>query len=166
MDAMSGPSDAATSPTIPVRAGRAPKTYRGLPHTQLEQQPDAQTRAQLGRRFGGFPDVEEQPSGISQPGSRALCLRQGVPTGPPEAFLIGREFAHLHPLPDSSLHMTLPEPLATQAVNAGWGEHHPLVASGAGPATTLMVYAPRNLDEIDVVLTLLRQSYEFARGAH
>jgi hypothetical protein len=59
--------------------------------------------------------------------------------------------------------MVLPEPLATEAVEAGWGELHPL-AGVAVPATTLLVFAPRYPDEIDVVLDLLRQSYEFARG--
>ena len=46
----------------------------------------------------------EEPSRISVPGARALALAPTEPTGPPEAFLIDREFAHLHPAPDHSLH--------------------------------------------------------------
>jgi phospholipase/carboxylesterase len=146
------------------RAGPPPRTYAGPPHTQLDQQPDARTRAQLGRRFGGFPGVEEQPSEIrAVPGARALYLADDVAAGPPEAFISGREFAHLHALPDSSLHMVLPERLATEAVEAGWGEFHPL-AGTAVPPTTLLVFAPRDPDEIDVVLRLLQRSYEFASG--
>ena len=146
------------------RAGSPPRTYSGPPHTQLDQQPDARTRAQLARRFGGFPGVEEQRSVIRfVPGARALCLSSDVDAGPPEAFISGREFAHLHALPDSSLHMVLPEPLATAAVEAGWGELHPL-AGVTVPPTTVLVFAPRDLEEIDVVLGLLQRSYEFALG--
>ena len=146
------------------RTGPPPRTYSGPPHTQLDQQPDARMRAQFGRRFGGFPGVAEQPSEIRfVPGARALCLSADVEAGPPDAFISGREFAHLHALPDSSLHMVLPEPLATEAVEAGWGELHPL-AGTAVPATTLLIYAPRDADEIDVVLSLLQQSYEYAIG--
>jgi phospholipase/carboxylesterase len=146
------------------RAGAPPRTYAGPPHTQLDQQPDARIRAQLGRRFGGFPGALEQRSGIRVvPGARALCLSSDVEAGPPDAFLSGREFAHLHALPDSSLHMVLPEPLATAAIEAGWGELHPR-AGARVPATTVLVYAPRGPEEIDVVLGLVRRSYEFARG--
>lgn len=146
------------------RAGPPPRTYHGPPHTQLDQQPDARIRAQFGRRFGGFPGVDEQPTEIRVvPGARALSLSADVEAGPPEAFISGREFAHLHALPDSSLHMVLPEPLATEAIEAGWGELHPR-AGTAVPATTVLVYAPRDAQEIDVVLGLLQRSYEFANG--
>ena len=151
--------------TLSRRAGAAPRTYHGPPHTQLDQQPDARIRAQFGRRFGGLAGVDEQPTGVRfVPGARALCLSPDMAAGPPEAFITGREFAHLHALPDSSLHLVLPEPLAREAIEAGWGElHHPL-AGTAVPATTLLVYVPRDTDEIDVVLGLVRQSYEFACG--
>jgi len=146
------------------RAGPPPRTYPGPPHTQLDQQPDAWIRAQFGRRFGGFPRVEEHPTEIRfAPGARALRLAADVEPGPPEAFISGREFAHLHAVPDSSLHMVLPEPLATEAVESGWGEPHPQ-AGTAVPATTLLIYAPRDPEEIDVVLGLLHRSYDFARG--
>jgi hypothetical protein len=146
------------------RAGPPPRTYHGPPHTQIDQQPDAPIRARFGRRFGGFPDAVEQRSEIRfVPGARALCLAADAEAGPPDAFISGREFAHLHALPDSSLHMVLPEPLATEAVEAGWGELHPQ-AGTAVPPTTLLVYAPRDTDEIDVVLGLLERSYDFARG--
>ena len=146
------------------RAGPAPRTYRGLPHSQLDQQPDARVRAQLARRFGGLLGVEEQPTGVRAPGARALCLCPDVEAGPAEAFIVDREFAHLHALPDSSLHMVLPEELAKRAVEAGWAEPHPGAATGAVGPTTVLVYAPRDAAEIDVVLDLLRRSYEFARG--
>jgi hypothetical protein len=53
---------------------------------------------------------------ISVPGARALWLDYSLHAGPPEAFLIGREFAHLHPGADHSLHAMLPPDHAE-----GWG---------------------------------------------
>jgi hypothetical protein len=58
----------------------------------------------------------------------------------------------------------LPEALAAAVVDAGWGEFHPGGAAGVVPADTVLVYAPRDAGEIDVVLGLLRCSYDFARG--
>jgi hypothetical protein len=110
--------------------------------------------------------VDEQATGVrAVPGARALCLAADVPDGPAEAFITGREFAHLHALPDSSLHLVLPAPLATVAVENGWGELHPLAGTGV-PAGTLLVYAPRDPDEIDVILSLVERSYEFACGTY
>ena len=155
-------SPATTVPDALVsRPGEAPRTYRGLPHTQLDQQPDAPIRAQLSRRFDDLPGAEERPSTIAVPGTRALCLRPDVPGGPPEAFLAGREFAHLHPHPDSSLHLVLSEAVAGAVLDAGWGELHPLAGRDGVPPTALLVYAPRTTEEIDIVLGLVQRSYEY-----
>jgi len=63
---------------------------------------------ELAQRVFALAGVEERPSAISVPGARALWLREELPTGPQEAFMIGREFAHIHPIPDGSLHAALP----------------------------------------------------------
>jgi hypothetical protein len=44
---------------------------------------------ELARRVFAFPGVEERPSAISVPGARALWLRDDLPSGSQEAFLIG-----------------------------------------------------------------------------
>jgi hypothetical protein len=148
---------------LPTRAGSRPATSTGMPHRQLDQQP-ADPGALAERVFGHLPaGVHEAPSAISVPGARALVLDDEVPPGPPEAFLVGREFAHLHPAPDHSLHLTLPVAVVREAVAAGWAEPHPAVAAGAAPPTAVLVYAPRDAHEVDVVVDLLEQSHRFAR---
>ena len=149
---------------FPHRSGTRPRTHKGLPHQQLDQQPwDDTIRVQLAHRLVVLEGVIEAPSGISVPGARALVLRETT-TSPPDAFLIGREFAHLHPPPDYSLHITLPEQRAWEAIRAGWAEFHPLVEDGQLPPTVVMVYAPRDEAELAVVSGLVRESYQFARG--
>jgi luciferase-like monooxygenase len=150
---------------LPQRAGERPQTTPTNPHTQLDQQPpDPRVADELARRVFALPGVVEEPSGISVPGARALVLAPGEPAGPPEAFLIGREFAHLHPAPDHSAHAMLPLDLAREAVDAGWAEPHPLARMGLIPETAVMLYAPRDDDELAVIETLIGASRQFAGG--
>ena len=151
--------------TLPARHGPRPTTSTGMPHSQLDQQPVAHhLRDALAQRVFALPGVSEQPSGISVPGARALVLDPDSTGGPPEAFLVGREFAHLHPGADHSLHLCLPEQLAEEACQAGWAELHPVAASGGRPRTLVMVYAPRDDEELRVVARLVEASYRFASG--
>jgi hypothetical protein len=148
---------------LPTRRGPRPRTTPDNPHMQLDQQPDdPAVRDELARRVFSLADVEERPSGISVPGARALCLVASAQTGPPSAFMIDREFAHLHPSPDMSLHLTLEEDLGEQAVARGWSELHPIARAGVIPPTAFMVFAPRDADELEVVTSLVEASYGFA----
>lgn len=136
-----------------------------MPHQQLDQQPeDSSPRDALARRVFALPGVVEERSGVSVPGARALVLETGVAQGPDTSFMVGREFAHLHPSPDESLHIVLPRDLATAAIDAGWAEPHPLAARMQGPSIAVMVFAPRNDEEVDVVAGLVETSYRSARG--
>lgn len=149
---------------LPMRAGDRPRTTPTNPHTQLDQQPtDLRWVGELAARVFALPGVVEKPSRISVPGARALVLAPGEPVGPPEAFLIDREFAHLHPAPDHSLHTMLPTETVTEAVAAGWAEPHPVALRGLIPPTAVMLYAPRNEAELGVIESLVRASHAFAR---
>jgi hypothetical protein len=131
---------------------------------QLDQQPDdVGPREALVRKVFALGGVEERPSVISVPGARALWLRDDLPAGPREAFMIEREFAHLHPAPDHSLHMALPPDLLELAVRQGWAELHPAAARGLIPQTAVMVFAPRDADEVETVAGLVEASWRFAR---
>jgi hypothetical protein len=150
---------------LPMRVGDRPRTTPTNPHTQLDQQPtDSRWVEQLAHRVFALPGVVEEPSRISVPGARALVLAPGEAVGPPDAFLIDREFAHLHPAPDHSLHAMLPIETVTEAVAAGWAEPHPVALRGLIPATAVMLYAPRDEAELDVIEGLVRASHAFARS--
>jgi hypothetical protein len=154
------------SSSLPIRVGDRPRTTPTNPHTQLDQQPtDLRWIEELARRIFELPGVVEEPSRISVPGARALVLGPDESIGPPEAFLIGREFAHLHPAPDHSLHAMLPTETVTEAVAAGWAEPHPVALRGLIPPTAVMLYAPRDGAELDVIERLVRSSHAFARPA-
>ena len=99
--------------------------------------------------------MREADSEVSVPGARAFVLDEATARGPREAFMVGREFAHLHPPEDGSLHLTLPAPVAGAVYAAGWGEPHPMTG-------TPLIFGPRDEAELEVVWGLLRVSYEHA----
>lgn len=153
---------------LPERRGPRPRTTDTNPHTQLDQQPAAASagrlRDALARELFALPDVREAPSAVSVPGARALWLVPAAARGPRAAFLVGTEFAHLHPAPDWSLHAALPPALADEAVDSGWAKVHPVARLGLIPANVVMLYAPRDEEEVKVVADLIRAGHGFARG--
>jgi hypothetical protein len=149
---------------LPQRPGPKPTTNYGLPHEQLDQNPSAEAHGRLKDRAFDFPLVVRQPSQISVPGAEALWLSERPEHSCAAAFMIGNEFAHVHPPYDGSLHMMLPVEQARELIAKGWGEHHPLVPTGRLPETAVMVFGPRDDQEIALVLDLIGQSHAFASG--
>lgn len=133
----------------------------------LDHQPtDLSIRQELARRAFKLPGIAEAASGVSVPGARALVLvDEERQPGHNEAFLVGAEFAHFHPGPGYSMHLTLPEPTARTAVAKGWAESHPFVEQGHLPPTVVMVFTPRDRDELEHVWQLLRLSHHYATSA-
>lgn len=111
----------------------------------------------------GIPCVRSKQSRMASPRSHALYLSDACAAGPPEAFIDGHEFCHIHPLPEGSIHLTLPKVIRDEVVRLSWAERHPIAQ--AGMLTTLLtVYAPRDREEMDAVLSLIVQSCRFASG--
>jgi hypothetical protein len=135
-----------------------------MPHQQLDQIAPLSLQEELWSRMQGLEGVRAGRSGVSLPESRALHLEPSLVSGPPEAFLVGTEFAHLHGATDGSLHLALPAAEAAEAIEKGWAEPHPLARHGVLPTNLVMVYGPRDEAELETVWRLVLASYEFARG--
>ena len=153
---------------LPARRGSPPRTTPARPHEQLTQNGPSALREELYERAVTLPGVVEGPDRVSTPlGTRAFLLEPGHAGGPPQAFLIGNEFAHLHPDHDGSMHLTLPRNTSDEIVARGWGEVH--IDTGfirRGAPIFVMVYGPRDEDELEVMWSIFRLSYEFARGGN
>jgi len=149
--------------TLPVRQGDRPRTSGPMPHIQLDNLGPPEIQAALMARFYALPDVEERRTLVSDPRARAMWLREVTPIGTPDAFLAGREFGHFHPW-DRSMHVVLPPDVALAAVKAGWAEVHPAAQIVGVPENRVMIYGPRDEDELEVVFRLLVASYRYAGG--
>ena len=149
---------------LPPRIGPKPTTTDYAPHEQLDQNPTSETYALLKDKAFSFPLVERRPSIISVPGAEALWLKKVPEQGCAEAFMRGNEFAHVHPPYDGSMHAMLPLEAVRDLLKKGWGEMHPLVRTGALPQTSVMVFGPRDEEELEIILHILSVSYDLARG--
>lgn len=148
---------------LPHRSGVRPRATDTNPHSQFDQNPPASIVDALCARLFALPGVIERPSAISAPGARALWLLPENAQGPREAFMIWTEFAHVHPVPDGSLHAALPPDLADEAIAREWGEQHPAAKRGLIPANVCMIYAPRNEREIGIVAGSIEATFRFAK---
>jgi len=149
---------------FPVRPGPRPTVTTHEPQEQLDQLGPEAVWDELVRRANELPGVVERDSAISVKGARAFWLDEELVKGPEDSMIIEREFAHIHPRPDSSWHLQLPHELAILAVSGGWGEIHTVVWLGDAPANSMMLYSPRNADELEVVWALVEESYRYAAG--
>lgn len=149
---------------LPQRSGPKPDTTSSLPHSQLNQHGPDTVIAKLHAWCFSLTHVNEEKSGISVPGSRALVLHDGVDCNH-DAFMVGREFAHIHPHPDSgSMHVQLPADDAIEVIETGWGESHYLVTQGQLPMGLVMVFSPRDDEELEAVKMIVGRSHAFATG--
>ncbi len=147
------------------RKGPRPQTTATFPHSQVDQQPDDPgLLVGLAHRAFALPGVVERPSCVSVPGARALVLANDLIVGPTTAFIAQREFAHFHPGPDWSLHVALPDATADLAIERGWAELHLIARTEELPGSVVLLYAPRDHDEVDALWALLQASHEYAAG--
>ena len=146
------------------RNGPRPSTTPTNPHTQLTQNAPADLQERVFGIASSLEGVEIGPSLVSVPGARAFHL-PGTAQAAREAFMVAREFAHLHPASDGSLHMTLPPDAVDRVIENGWAERHPLAGQHGLPANIVMVYGPRDADELEVVEELVRASHSLASGS-
>ncbi len=149
---------------LPQRRGPKPETTARLPHSQLTQHGPDSIVDQLHVWCFDLPGVANEHSRISVPGARALVLHDCANCNH-DAFMVGREFAHIHPHPDSgSMHLKLSAEDAQSVIDAGWGENHYLVTQGHYPMGLVMVFSPRDDAELETVKTIVARSYEYATG--
>ena len=107
---------------IPIRYGEPPQTRRGLPHVQLDQWSPPEIGEELVRRCLRLPQIRTRESRMAAPETLALWLPDALARGPADAFIDGHEFCHLHPCPESAIHVMLSTDLRKQAVAARWAE--------------------------------------------
>lgn len=164
--------DAGSEPTrwealadgLPDRPGLRPEVSTTIPQQQLTDNAPSDLQERLFSQLAALPGVHSRQSAISVPGARGFMLA-APRVGPVDAFLVPqvREFAHLHPSGDGSLHVALPVRLAADAIKHGWAVAHPLAGIRLTAGMTL-IYGPRDEAELDVVSAIVATSHAWAAG--
>ena len=149
---------------LPKRSGDKPQTHWGLPHHQQTQIPASDLYDAMKREFLSISPTTTGQSLISVPGAQALFVPECEACNE-AGLMIGREFAHIHPPHDGSFHMVLSPGDAEHVLEQGWGELHPYSASGKIEQRVVMVYAPRDTDEIEVIMQIAHASHAHATAS-
>ena len=146
---------------VPRRHGPRPQTTDCAPHSHIDQLASDRCAmsAMLMSRLADLPHVELGASRRAPPGTIGLYIEAAHCCAGEQAFLLGREFAHVHVEDDGSLHAILAEPLRTAAIDAGWAEPHPLAGQPTVSPDTVMLYAPRDVAEVGVIASLVKASW-------
>jgi len=140
---------------VPERAGPRPRVaHYPIPHRQLDQFPDSGFASTLtiASFVGTRPTLTMRQSYFEKHNDAAFA----APDCPVHADgrVSGGEIGHVHA--DGSLHVVLAPADAAAAIEHGWGQLHPAGGRAAGlPSHYVLVYAPRNPDEVAVVERLL-----------
>jgi hypothetical protein len=144
---------------LSTREGTKPDTGPTIPHLQHSDTSPPEIRHQL-RDWArtAFEATTYGQSGISVPSSEAYFLDPDrvadVELMPPPG---SPEWVHLHA--DGSIHVCLSDPDETEVLDKSWGEPHPLRDRGV---REILVYAPRTIEEVEILKTVFEASYRYA----
>lgn len=148
---------------ISVRKGDHPEIGQTPPQLQYSDLGPEDIRLALKKwAFNTFPNVTEHDTMISVPTSRALWLKEEVTPAHDDAFMPpagSREFCHLHE--DGSFHTVVDRVLEDEILEKQWGVRHMYYDRGV---KEMLVYAPRDVDELKVSKKIITESYRYASG--
>ncbi len=144
---------------LPTRTGPKPYVSSHVPHIQVGVEPNPEISKAMLRRVAAMPGIEIRDTVMSMPGALGFRLARGVKLGRPNLGVRQREFAHMHP--DGSLHAFLSPELAVQVVKTGWGAHHPYAKKWPKWKGFVMIFTPMSKSELQIVLQLVRASFQF-----
>lgn len=149
--------------SIPERKGEAPEIGQVPPQLQFsDKSPRDIYHTFHDWMFNTFPKVRKEPTRISVPTSIAMWLDEKENVGHIDAFMPpsgGREFTHLHL--DGSIHTVVDTETEEEIIRKNWGVRHMYYNQGV---KEVLVYAPRNLEELEILKTITIKSYEYASG--
>ena len=150
------------------RSGPRPTIIsRTMPQRQRPEKIDPQARARLHSMMqtlaSQHPELLEcRLSKTEGRTTDAIYARPDLPKLNPQAKspILDHEIAHAHPA-ENSLHVWLSDPDARTVIEAGWGQRFPLTFVSSG---WTMVYAPRDMEEVEVVEKIVRAGIAWITG--
>jgi hypothetical protein len=148
---------------ISEREGEAPQVGQVPPQLQFSDKSPRDIYQKFHNwMFSTFPKVREESTKISVQSSVAMWLDENENVGHIDAFMPpsgGREFTHLHL--DGSIHTVVDTEIEDEIINKNWGVRHMYYNRGV---KEVLVYAPRNMEELEILKSIVVKSYEYATG--
>ncbi|KIW85386.1 hypothetical protein Z517_00776 [Fonsecaea pedrosoi CBS 271.37] len=168
---------------LPLRKGDRAAVGGIIPHRQLSQHSPDEMKPYITNMFKNVvvqnSELLEERLSIYEKHNPAIFIREDIlasedPSAPKPsstAYTARGECGHVHP--DYSIHLYLSPADARLIIEKGWGERHRLSKPKTARLkfekahvadTYLMIYGPRDTDEIEVVRKILQNSVRFMSG--
>ena len=147
------------------RPGERPTVSTEGPQTQLTQIASPELWGRLVAAVFDIRSTVEGHSQVSPASSRAVFLEDMPAERAPETSLAPKqrlEPVHIHGVSDTSLHLCLPASRGKELTGQGWAEPHQYEDFG----TEFMIYGPRTEEELEIVLSIVHESLDFARSGN
>ncbi|NER13516.1 hypothetical protein GWK08_08715 [Leptobacterium flavescens] len=148
---------------LPLREGETPEIGKVPPQLQYSDKSPREIYKKLHDwMFSTFPKVRKEATRISVPTTVAMWLDENEDVGHIDAFMIppgGREFTHLHL--DGSIHTIVATEVENEIMDKKWGVRHMFYDQGI---KEILVYAPRDENDLEVIKKVIIKSYEYATG--
>jgi hypothetical protein len=146
---------------LPIRRGRRPKTMRGPLHIQCNGHGDLKYMNHLVDEVLTWPHIESADPFVRRSNTIPIRLMEMATSSDPSAFITAREFARVL-LGAPTIYLVFPLVYAHWTIVRGWAEPHYLASFGLMPAGAVVVYTPRDEQELGVCYILFSDSYHFA----
>jgi hypothetical protein len=134
---------------LPRRTGLRPTTLPGPLHIQTDQHDDPRYLTRLIGDVFSWPYIERRPPSDATVNTIPIRLKETVTSDENKVFISAREFARVL-LGARTIYLALPLVCAHWAIVRGWAEPHYLSSHGLMPPGTVVVYAPKDQDELSI----------------
>jgi hypothetical protein len=149
---------------LPARKGPRPKTIAGPLHIQCNGHGDPNYLNRLLSEVLSWPYLEPPAPPTNRSHTIPIRLTEAAVGSDSSAFIGAREFARVL-LEAPTIVLALPLVCAHWAIVKGWAEPHYLRSFGLMPPGAVLVYTPRNREDLTVCCSLFSESYHFACGS-
>lgn len=149
------------SPTLPMRKGKRPVTIRRPLHVQCSNHGDNRLLRQLVEEVVGWPGIEPNPLPVASVDLVSIRVGEDVAKDDLSVFIAGREFGRVL-FGTPTIYLALPLSCAHWTIVRGWAEPHYFSSFGLLPPGVMVIYTPRDEQEVAVCRWLFRVSYTFS----
>ena len=146
---------------LPVRKTARPKTLRGPLHIQYSGHGNRKYLDQLVRDVLSWPHIDALSDASNLPTAIPIRFEENAATLDSATFISAREFARVL-LGAPTIYLALPLVCAHWAIVRGWAEPHYLSSFGLMPAGAVVVYTPKDREQLSVCYALFFAAYQSA----
>jgi Family of unknown function (DUF5519) len=163
--AIGKPGDTFSLTGLPERQGQRPLIAAfAVPHRQMNQHNDTAIRVLQKKVFDEHVSQSNNAliykMSYLERNSPGIFLKDSAGGNQTLVTVSHAEIGHIHMF-DGSMHIILSPSDTREVIQKGWGELHGLAGQGMAAKTYMMIYAPRNEEELKVTVMILEAAIKY-----